>query len=229
MFKGRLKTFLGNPTAPGLSAGGVNGGGPAGSTAAGKPYTRQSNGLDQFFAAIRGQYALSILDFAGASQANISYITEMGHRLSSEDYVRSLELAFGDGDFYENQADEERAQHFLDENLRVEDGQFDGALVWDALQFLSQPLLQVTVDRLYDVLRPNSSLLAFFSADEKADQVPLYRYQICDSKTLTLTPRGQMKRAQYFNNRGLEKLFHKFQSVKFFLTRDNLREIIVRR
>jgi hypothetical protein len=32
-----------------------------------------------------------------------------------------------------------------------------------------------------------------------------------------------------FNNRSLEKLFGKFESVKFFLTRDNLREVIVRR
>lgn len=228
MFKGRLKTLLGTPTAPGSSASGVQGA-ASGRGGQEKSSTRQSNGLDQFFASIRGQYALSILDFAGASQANISFITEMGHRLSSEDYIRSLELAFGDGDFYENQNDEERVQRFLDENLKFDDGQFDGALVWDALQFLSQPLLQVTVDRLYDILRPNSSLLAFFSSDEKADQVPLYRYQISDSKTLMLTPRGQLKRAQYFNNRGLEKLFHKFQSVKFFLTRDNLREIIVRR
>jgi hypothetical protein len=43
-----------------------------------------------------------------------------------------------------------------------------------------------------------------------------------------LTPRGSRKRAQFFNNRGLEKLFQD-QTVKFFLTRDNLREIIVRR
>jgi len=44
-----------------------------------------------------------------------------------------------------------------------------------------------------------------------------------------LTPRGPRARAQYFNNRSLEKLFQKFHSVKFFLTRDSLREVIVRR
>ncbi|MGH9627389.1 MAG: hypothetical protein ACRD7E_03375, partial [Bryobacteraceae bacterium] len=103
------------------------------------------------------------------------------------------------------------------------------ALVWDALQFLSPSLLQVTIDRLYDVLRPDAYLLAFFHANEKYPQVPLYSYRIADSKTLLLSPRGQRRNAQVFNNRGLEKMFHKFQSVKFFLTRDNLREIIVRR
>jgi hypothetical protein len=101
--------------------------------------------------------------------------------------------------------------------------------VWDTLQFLAPPLLQETVDHLYHVLRPQSALLAFFHADEKASLVPLYHYRILESRTLSLTPRGERKPAQYFNNRSLEKLFQKFQSVKFFLTRDHLREVIVRR
>ena len=40
--------------------------------------------------------------------------------------------------------------------------------------------------------------------------------------------RGMRTSGQIFNNRSLEKLFGKFESVKFFLTRDNLREVIVR-
>jgi hypothetical protein len=35
--------------------------------------------------------------------------------------------------------------------------------------------------------------------------------------------------AQLFNNRTLEKLFHRFESVKFFLTREHLREVIIKR
>jgi len=34
---------------------------------------------------------------------------------------------------------------------------------------------------------------------------------------------------QNFNNRMIEKLFESASSVKLFLTRDNLREVIVRR
>jgi len=139
-----------------------------------------------------------------------------------------MELFFGEEHFYENQEDPLLAQQFLDENLNFPPGQFDGALVWDALQFLSPTLLQAVVDRLRDVLRPRSSMLAFFSADEKAERVPLFHYRISDEKTLLLTPRGTRRRGQFFNNRGLEKLFHD-QTVKFFLTRDSLREIIVRR
>ena len=41
--------------------------------------------------------------------------------------------------------------------------------------------------------------------------------------------RGMRASGQVFNNRNIEKLFANFQSVKFFLTRDRLREVIVKR
>jgi hypothetical protein len=193
-------------------------------------YTRASNGLDQFFSSIQDQGNLSILDFAGASQANVSFITTLGHRIFSNDILHTLDEAFGgEGDFVTNQADPRRADYFLRESLDFSERSFDGALVWDTLQFLAPPLLQETVDRLFHVLRPQSALLAFFHAEEKANLVPLYNYRIVESKMLSLTPRGERKPAQYFNNRSLEKLFQKFHSVKFFLTRDHLREVIVRR
>ena len=192
--------------------------------------SRSSNGLDQFFSSIQDQQNLSILDFAGASQANVGFITNLGHRIYSNDILRTLDEAFGcDGDFVANQSDPERSAFFLRECLDFSEHCFDGALVWDTLQFLAPPLLQEAVDRLHRVLRPGSALLAFFHADEKVDSVPLYNYRIIESKTLSLTPRGQRKPAQYFNNRSLEKLFQRFNSVKFFLTRDHLREVIVRR
>jgi hypothetical protein len=184
-----------------------------------QPQSRSSHGLDQFFSSIQDQEGLSILDFSGASQANISFITSMGHRIYSNDVLRTMEEAFGSGgDFVANQADPDRAATFLRESL-----------IWDTLQFLAPPLLQDTVDRLCRVLRPQSSLLAFFHAEEKAETAPLYTYRIVESKIMSLTPRNQVRPVQYFNNRNLEKLFQKYNSVKFFLTRDHLREVIVRR
>jgi len=197
---------------------------------AAEPQTRSSHGLEQFFSSIQDEENLSILDFAGASQANISFITALGHRIYSNDILRGLEEAFGsEGDFVANQADPKRAGAFLSESLTFPDQSFDGALVWDTLQFLVPPLLDEAVGHLFRVLRPGSSLLAFFHAEEKVDSAPFYSYRILSAKSMSLTPRGQRRPAQYFNNRSLEKLFHKFHSVKFFLTRDHLREVIVRR
>jgi len=194
------------------------------------PQTRASHGLEQFFSSIQDEHNLSILDFAGASQANITFITALGHRIYSNDVMHAMEEAFGrEGDFSANQADPRRSNAFLEETLAFGEQSFDGALLWDTLQFLAPPLLEQTVEHLSRVLRPGASLLAFFHAEEKTSSAPLYSYRILSPKTMSLTPRGNVRPTQYFNNRGLEKLFQKFQSVKFFLTRDHLREIIVRR
>lgn len=194
------------------------------------PVTRVSNGLEQFFSSIAGNENLRILDLAGATQANITFITSMGYMLYSDDILHALDDTFGrDDDSIENQSDPERVERFLSQALDFPPAHFDAVLVWDVLQFLSPTLLQLTIDRLRDTLRSSASLIAYFNAEERAKLITVYSYQIVDTKTLALTPRGQRKPVQFFNNRSLEKLFQGYQSIKFFLTRDNLREVIVRR
>src|SRR5262249_21732167 len=147
------------------------------------------------------------------NQANVTFITNLGYRLYADDIFRVLDDVFGGTDFWVNQADPERIQQFFKESLEFPDCTFDGALVWDTLQFLAPHVLQTAIDRLHRILRPGAALLAFFSADERAQTVPVYSYRIADSKTLTLAPRGHRQLAQFFNNRSLEKMFQNFTSV----------------
>lgn len=200
-----------------------------GGLAPAKSQERHSHGLEQFFASIQDREGLSVVDLAGASQATVDLITALGHRLYADDFIYGLERAFGGGDFYANQEDAARVSRFLSQTLDFPSLKFDGALVWDSLQFLTPPLQNLVVDRLYEILRPQSCLLAFFQAEEKAQEVPVYSFRVMGPKTVALAPRGGRLAAQFFNNRSLEKLFRRFGSVKFFLTRDHLREVIVRR
>src|SRR5438105_7330357 len=85
---------------------------------------RHSNGLDQFFSYIKGESGLSILDLAGVNQANVSFITNLGHKIYSEDFLRALRLA-------ENGDAPQRVDTFLSHNLTHAEGAFDGVLVWD--------------------------------------------------------------------------------------------------
>jgi hypothetical protein len=171
---------------------------------------------------------LSILDMSGASQANVSFITGYGHRISSDDAIGTMQQCFG-ADFFKNQQAASNAHRFLEQTLTFPDNTFDGALVWDTLQFLVSPLLEDTIAKLLRVMQPGALILGFFNADEKTAQVPVYNYRIHDSKTLLQTARGGIQQCQYFNNRMLERLFDKATSVKFFLTRGAQREVIVRR
>lgn len=190
---------------------------------------RHSSGFEQFCSLLQTSESLSILDMSGASQANVTFITDLGHRISSEDMVGTMQECFGD-DFFDNQQAASKAQRFLDETLTFADQSFDGALVWDTLQYLVPPLLDEVVKQLLRVMRPGGLMLVFFNADEKVSRIPLYNYRIQDRKNLLLSPRtGSLQRVQYFHNRSLERLFAQAASVKFFLTRDHLREVIVRR
>jgi hypothetical protein len=189
--------------------------------------TRQSRGLEQFFFNIRDVVGLSILDCAGANQDNINFLTNLGHKVYSQDLVRNLDEAFGRDPA--EQANPSRIEYFLRQNFDYPPDTLEGVLLWDSLQFMSPALLNATLERLYEVMRPKSYLLAFFTATERATEVPAHSFRIADSKTLMLSERDIRQAGQVFNNRNLEKLFGKFESVKFFLTRESLREVIVRR
>ena len=172
---------------------------------------------------------LSILDMSGASQANVSFVTSFGHRITSEDIVGTMQHCFGD-EFFTNQQAASNAHRFLEQILTFPDASFDGALVWDILQFLTPPLLNDVVTKLLRVLRPGAMLLVFFNADEKTDHISVCSYRIQDAKNLTQVPRSSTKqRCEYFNHRTLERIFEDAASLKFFLTRGHLRELLVRR
>jgi hypothetical protein len=72
-------------------------------------------------------------------------------------------------------------------------------------------------------------MLAFFNTVEKAEWLPVYSYRIADVNTLRLAWKTHRQPVEFFNNRRIELVFQKFDSVKFFLTRDKIREVIVRR
>ena len=193
-------------------------------------HPRHSRGLEQFLSQIQTQESLCVLDVGGATQANVEFVTNLGHKLYSEEFLHLLDTPDADtpGDPAAGPS-QAFVDTFLRQNLDFPAGWFDGVLLWDSLEFLPPPLLKATVERLYYVSKPGAYLLAFFHADEKATAVATYSYRIHDSSTLMLAHRQMRRPCQPFNNRSVEKLFQRFQSVKFFLARDHLREVIVRR
>lgn len=190
--------------------------------------TRQSRGLDQFFSDIRDQTGLSILDMGGACQDNINFVTNLGHRITPQSILWSVDETFG-GVSEADQSNPHQIESFLKANLDYPTDTFDGVLLWDTLQFMAPALLHAVLDRVHNIVRPKSYLLVYFNSEERAKTAPVYSFRIQDKSTLMLIQKGTRAAAQSFNNRGLEKLFAKFESVKFFLTREALREVIVRR
>jgi 2-polyprenyl-3-methyl-5-hydroxy-6-metoxy-1,4-benzoquinol methylase len=189
--------------------------------------TRASRGLEEFFGHIHGLSGLTLLDLGGATQQNVSFITDLGHRLYSENFLQILNETSG-AEGLADQSNPGLIDYFLRQSLDYPEGHFDGVLIWDVLEYLAPALLTAVVERLHKVVRPGSYLLAFFHADDKLEAVPYYTFRIQDVKNLQVLQQGTRRPVQLFNNRSLERLFSRSESVKFFLTKDRLREVVVR-
>jgi hypothetical protein len=76
-------------------------------------------------------------------------------------------------------------------------------------------------------MKPTGIMLAFFHTRDAGPDAPFYRYHIATKDTLELQPAQPYKLQRIFNNRNVENLFREYSSMKFFLGRDNIREVLV--
>jgi SAM-dependent methyltransferase len=194
--------------------------------------SRRSIGFGEFMRSLQadlkaaGEQRLSILDLGSTSPANIAFFTELGLRVSTEDVLRACK----DPDYVSRQEDGSEQfdpQKFLADNLTYTEGQFDAVLCWDITDYLPETLVKPLVERIHFVLKPHGILLAFFHDKDPGPNSALYRYHIAKADTLEMEPKGSARLQRIFNNRHVESLFSDFTSRKFFLGRDNYREVIV--
>lgn len=207
--------------------------------------TRRSSGLGELARLLKSEEPRCILDIGSTSAANIRYVTERGHKIYSEDLLdASTDPSLVTKDEHGRRVLDERK--FLAENLLYSAAQFDLVLCWNLADYLDESLVKPVVARLWSMSKPGGMLLAFFHTREAGPDAPCYRYHIVGSDTLEMqhieahrglrkgpngTPPAAVDTAfrlqRVFNNRHIENLFRDFSSIKFFLTRDNVREVLV--
>ena len=188
---------------------------------------------------------LCILDIGATSPANIRYFTERGHRIYSEDLLTaSTEVGLATTDDQGNAILDSRK--FLAENLVYPAAHFDIVLCWNLADYLDESLVRPVMGRLWSVLKPGGTLLAFFHTKDAGPDSPCFRFHVTGTDILEMQriamrkesrrgPTGVVHTAvsdgfqlqRVFNNRHIETLFRDFASIKFFLARDNVREVLV--
>ena len=200
---------------------------------------RRSNGLSELTRSLRNEEGMRVLDLGPTSPTNIAYFTGLGHRIYQEDVLRAacdpgLRIK---GEDSRPVVDVTR---FIAENLTYEKELFDAVLCWDIADYLDAELVKPVVERIHRVLKPKGLLLGFFHTRDAGPDAPYHRYHIGSTDTLEMQripapPPGKEPTGRYqyfrlqriFNNRHIENLFHDFASIKFFLGRDNIREVLV--
>ena len=187
---------------------------------------------------LNSQEALCILDIGSTSANNIRIFTGKGHKNYSEDLLRSsLDPALRIQDPAGITVID--SKKFLDENLVYGNAQFDVVLCWNLPDYMEESLVKPTIDRLWSEMKPGGFLLAFFHTRDAGPDSTCYRYNVTETDVLEMqevkfalpgrpASEKQSPRLQrVFNNRHIETLFRDFASIKFFLARDSIREVLV--
>jgi SAM-dependent methyltransferase len=207
--------------------------------------TRRSSGLGELSRTWESAEGLCVLDLGSTSPTNIRHFTGKGHRIYSEDLLTaSTDPALMTKD--EQGLTVLDSRKFLEDNLVYPAAQFDVVLCWNLPDYLDESLVKPVVGRLWSVLKPSGMLLAFFHTRDAGPDSPCHRFHIVGTDTLEMQkielrrearrgPTGAVHTAisdgfqlqRVFNNRHIETLFRDFASIKFFLARDNIREVLV--
>jgi SAM-dependent methyltransferase len=206
--------------------------------------SRRSSGLGELSRAWEAAEGMCILDLGSTSANNIRHFTERGHKIYSEDLLTaSTDPELATTDEQGNAALDSRK--FLADNLVYPAAHFDVVLCWNLPDYLDESLVKPVVGRLWSVLKPGGMLLAYFHTRDAGPDSPCHRFHIVGPDNLEMTkitlrrdPHGSSKGVvntstdgfqlqRVFNNRHIENLFRDFASIKFFLARDNIREVLV--
>jgi SAM-dependent methyltransferase len=203
---------------------------------------RNSSGFRELSKLLVSQEGLCVLDLGSTSPANIRYLTGHGHKTYSEDVLlastdSSLTVRDDEG---RTSLDDKR---FFAENLVYPPAHFDVVLGWNLPDYLDESLVKPLVGRVWSILKPGGVLLAYFHTHDAGPDAPCYRFHVVNNETLEMQPlsparegrrwpgarsqAGGFRLQRVFNNRHIENLFRDYASIKFFLARDNIREVLV--
>jgi hypothetical protein len=188
---------------------------------------RHCIGLGDFIRNLSGSSEkLCVLDLGPTSPTNIKLLTELGARVYNEDILRESQdqACFVKQEDGSLQIDPDK---FFAENLDYPAGHFDAMLFWDVADYLPEALVKPLVERLQAMLKPKGNLLAFFHTKDAGVESLYSRHHIVQKDMLELEPIQGFRLQRIFNNRHIENLFKDFASRKFFLGRDNIREVLM--
>ena len=200
--------------------------------------TRRSSAMSELARVFGSEDPLCVLDIGATSASNIRFFTQRGHRIYSQDLIEaSLDPALITRDEQGQLTLDTKS--FLEENLAYPAGHFDFVFCWNLADYMDETLVRPVIGRLWSVMKPGGQLLAFFHTREAGPDAPYFRYHLTQSADLemhVLNPRRDARNSpasrpltlqRVFNNRHIENLFRDFSSIKFFLSRDNIREVLV--
>ncbi len=171
--------------------------------------------------------ALRVLDLGPTSPGNINYLTGLGHSVYMSNLVEEAAqpewMTIHNGET-EPSFDVDR---FIAEQMDFSGRTFDAVFFWDTADYLPPTLTAPVFQRIHQVMDPEGVLLALFHARTTGPDTAFQRYHLTDGDSIEMVTANEYPIQQVFQNRAIEKLFSSFNGFRFFLAKDNLREVLV--
>jgi hypothetical protein len=187
---------------------------------------------------MRTDESLRVLDIGPTSSTNINFITSLGHSIYLANLVEDAAKPEW-GAVREDGAAGLDVGRFLAAHLNFSGRGFDVVLFWDTADYLPEELVKPVVGRIHEVMAPGGQILAMFHSatggygvgvgGEAATKPEFSRYHLTDRSAVDVQRAGEYPWLRSYTNREIERLFAAFKSFNFFLSKDNVREVVVAR
>lgn len=195
----------------------------------GPKYPRHSGGWAALRKRLECEPGLCVVDVGYTSPSNINYLTGLGHSVFLSDLVHDACA----GDWKNGEDDDGNpvwdVQGFLDQSLNFSGRMFDVVLLWTALDYLPEPLVQPVVNHFRSAMNPGGQVLALFHTRTHGDEVQHCRFHLTPSNDVEIQLAQQFPIQRAFTNRSIERLFSGWAGHRQFLAKDSVSEVIMTR
>ena len=118
---------------------------------------------------------------------------------------------------------------YFAQNMDFGGRKFDVVLLWTALDYVPEPLVQPLIAELHRAMLPGGRLLAIFHTKMTGPNTEYYRYHLTDSDSVEMQETEKFPIRRVYTNRNIEKLFAAYSNTRFFLAKDNLYDVLITR
>src|SRR3954463_3805187 len=179
--------------------------------------------LPKFLQTLTARELPVLLDLGPVVGSNVSFF---GEQLGCKIFVEDI---FADLDRHIRQDTLDQLPEFLKKRFPQADGEVDGILCWDLMDYLDRPAAQVLANQLTRMLRPDGALLGFFG-NGPAPESRYTKFIIVDEVNLKYRPYPAARgRLASLPNRDIIRLFSNLRVSDSFLLKNNLRETLFRK
>jgi hypothetical protein len=179
--------------------------------------------LAKFLKHLQSRENPAIIDLGPVVGSNVTFFGEhLGCRIRVEDVAADI-------DRHVKADTVEQLPAFFATRFKLDAESVDGVLCWDLFDYVDRAAARALASSLTRLLRPDGTLLGFFSTAET--RAPVYtKYVVVDDTNLRYrTYPATRPRQRALLNRDIIKLFEGLRVTDSFLMKTHLREILFRK